>query len=183
MRTGHAVDVERFLDCAFTAGERNVLRTKPRHAHVDGHLPVRFEPRHDQSARRLHADLALVGQAVVAHEHDEAARAVAALLDLAAVGVEDAVAEVRVTLRALDDEHLVAAHAEAAVGQRANRVRRQVDTLAHAVDDDEIVAQPLHLGELERHGGDEPARDHANSPEREKGSVPPASSVATPDTA
>ena len=43
---------------------------------------------------RLDADLALRGEALVAHEPDEAARAVAALLDLAAVGVEDAVAEV-----------------------------------------------------------------------------------------
>ena len=44
----------------------------------------------------LDADLALGGESALAHEHDEAARAVAALLDLAAVGVEDAVAEVGV---------------------------------------------------------------------------------------
>ena len=55
---------------------------------------------------------------MVADELHEAARAVAALLDLAAVGVEDPVAEIGVgARRALDDEDLVAAHAEAAVGE------------------------------------------------------------------
>ena len=50
------------------------------------------------------------------HELDEAARAVAALLDLAAVGIEDAVAEIRARrLRLLDHQDLVAAHAEMAV--------------------------------------------------------------------
>ena len=84
----------------------------------DGHLPVGLEPRHDEPAGRLHAQLALVGQALVADEDDEAARTVAALLDLAAVGVEDPVAEVRVASRALDQQHLVAAHAEAAIGEQ-----------------------------------------------------------------
>jgi hypothetical protein len=43
---------------------------------------------------RFDADLALVGEALLMDEAHEAARAVAALLDLAAVGVEDAVAEI-----------------------------------------------------------------------------------------
>ena len=50
------------------------------------------------------------------HELDEAACAIAALLHLAAVGVEDAVAKIRAgRLRALDDQDLVAAHAAVAV--------------------------------------------------------------------
>ena len=62
----------------------------------------------------------------VADELDEAARAVAALLDLAAVGVVDPVAEVGVgARRPLDDEHLVAADAEVAVGERAQLRARQ----------------------------------------------------------
>jgi hypothetical protein len=53
----------------------------------------------------------------MAHEAGEAARAVAALARLAAVGVEYAVAEVRVrAARWLDQQHLVAADAEAPVG-------------------------------------------------------------------
>ena len=46
-----------------------------------------------------HRDLVLVRQALVAHEAGEAARPVAALLHLGAVGVEDAVVEVRVRRR------------------------------------------------------------------------------------
>jgi hypothetical protein len=69
---------------------------------------------------RLDADGALRRQALLVHEAHEAARAVAALLDLAAVGVEDAVAEVGVGPRGfLDDEDLVAADAEMAVGKEA----------------------------------------------------------------
>ena len=78
------------------ADERDLLRAKSRHAHVDGDLAVGLEPRHDEPAGGFDADLALVGQPAIAHEHDEAARAVAALLDLAAVGVEDPVAKVGV---------------------------------------------------------------------------------------
>ena len=53
-------------------------------------------------------------------------------------------------MRALDQQHLVAAHAEAAIGEQAHLRRREVDTLAHAIQHDEVVAQALHLGELER---------------------------------
>jgi hypothetical protein len=57
---------------------------------------------------------------VVVHEAHEAARAVAALLDLAAVGVEDAVAEIGVVAAGLlDQQDLVAADAEMAVGDAA----------------------------------------------------------------
>jgi hypothetical protein len=95
----------------------SVSATAPsRDAHVDGDLAVGFEPRHDQPAGGLDTDLALVGQAVVADEHHEAARTVAALLDLGAVGVEDPVAKVGIAGRALDDQHLVASHAETAIG-------------------------------------------------------------------
>jgi hypothetical protein len=54
------------------------------------------------------------------HELDEAARAVAALLHLAAVGVEDAVAEIgRRVPRPLDHQDLVATDAEVPVGDAA----------------------------------------------------------------
>ena len=56
----------------------------------------------------------------------EAARAVAALLDLAAVGVEDAVAEIGVgPCRRLDHQDLIAADAEMAVGEMPQLRRRQ----------------------------------------------------------
>ena len=61
---------------------------------------------------------------LIVHEAHEAARAVAALLDLAAVGVEDAVAEIRFgVLGGFHQQDLVAAHAEMAVGQQAQLLR------------------------------------------------------------
>jgi hypothetical protein len=54
------------------------------------------------------------------HETHEAARAVAALLDLAAVGIEDPIAEIDAWLPSpLNEQNLVAADAEMAVSQQA----------------------------------------------------------------
>ena len=103
---------------------------EPRHAHVHGHFAVADDLRHDDPARRLDADPRRLRVPVVAHELDEAARAVAALLDLAAVGVEDPVAEVDVgARRPLDDEDLIAADAEPPVGEPPVLRRGEVDVL------------------------------------------------------
>ena len=115
---------------------------KARHAHVDGDLAVGFEPRHDEAARGLDANLALVREPVIAHEHDEAARAVAALLDLAAVGVEDPVAEIGV---------VAARGSTTSTWSQPTPKRRSasaricagvsVERRARRVDDDEVVAE------------------------------------------
>jgi hypothetical protein len=85
-------------------------------------------------------------------EAHEAARAVAALLDLAAVGIEDAVAEIDARRRrALDDQDLVAADAEMAVGEKARLGRRRHEVLADGVEHDEIVAEAVHFGEADAH--------------------------------
>ncbi len=74
--------------------ERNAFRVEYRRLHADRHLPIGLQARRNQPGQRLDADLGLVRQPFVVHETHEAARAVAALLDFAAVGVPDAVAEV-----------------------------------------------------------------------------------------
>src|SRR4051812_24152764 len=56
--------------------------------HIHAHLTVGLELRADDTPQRLYRDLALLAEAVLVHEFHEAARAVAALLDLAAVAVE-----------------------------------------------------------------------------------------------
>jgi len=74
------------------------------------------------------------------------------LLDLAAVGVPDAIAEVIVRRGGrLDHQHLVAADAEVPVGQLAHLSGAKVDRLAHGIDDDEVVALPVHLGKSQFH--------------------------------
>ena len=74
--------------------EWNALRLEHRRPHVDRDAAVGADARLDDARQRLHPHHRLVGQPVLAHEAQEATRAVAALLDLAAVGVVDQVAEV-----------------------------------------------------------------------------------------
>ncbi len=94
-------------------------------------------------------------QAPVAHEAHEAARAIAALLDLAAVGVVDHVFEIdALARRGPHRKHLVGAHAEVAVRQEAVLAGRQVQPCAGLVEHDEVVAGALHLGETDTHGPD-----------------------------
>ena len=86
------------------------------------------------------------------NETYEAARAVAALLDLAAIGIEDAVAKIDARLAGrVDQQNLVAADAEMTVGQIAQLLRGQRNLLADAVEDNEIVAQTVHFREFEFH--------------------------------
>ncbi len=171
----HAVDIQRLDHGTCSPDERNLAGTEPRHAHVDAHLAVRFDARHDQPSRGLDADLALAGQAVLANEDDEAARPVAALLDLAAVRVEDAVAEICVPLRRLDHQDLVAADAEAPVSEAADIGGSERERRARCVDDDEIVAQSLHLGEPQRSH-----REGPTSPLFENGRLTPPAKLARP---
>ena len=85
-------------------------------------------------------------------EAREAARAVAALLGFAAVDVEDAVAEIRFrVIRGFDHEQLIEPYAGMAISEIANPLRAQLDALRHRVHDHEVVAQPVHLRELDGH--------------------------------
>ena len=87
-------------------------------------------------------------QAVVAQVFAEAARAVAAVFDFAAVGVVDAVGViVRGIRRGFDDEQLVKADAAVAVGQRADARARPVEGLLQGIQDDEVVTEAVHFAE------------------------------------
>ncbi len=148
----HPAHRQRIDEARLVRREGHVGGREARRAHVDRHFARGFDPRTDHAARGLDADLAPGGEALVEHEAREAARAVAALLDLAAVGVEDAVAEIVTRVaRPLHQQHLVAADAEVAVGEGACLRGREVDRLAHAVQHDEVVALALHLREADPH--------------------------------
>jgi hypothetical protein len=139
--------------------EWNLARVEARRPHVDRDLSRVLDPGSDHARGGLDADLALAGEPLVEDEASEAARAVAALLDLAAVGIEDAVAEiVRGIARSLDQQDLVAADAAMAVGDAAGAPGREVDLLAYAVEHHEIVALAVHLGEA--HRGNSTFRGH-----------------------
>jgi hypothetical protein len=88
------------------------------------------------------------------------------MLHLAAVGVEDAVGEVRLRLGGrLEQQHLITTDTEMAVGQGLYLRRRQRHRLAHAVDDHKIVAQAMHLGKTQTGGRQCP---HQDSPSRRR---------------
>src|SRR4029079_14786473 len=100
------------LDDRFGAFDERYFRcAKAGQAHVDAHFSVGRHFRNDYSAGGLDADAPRLRITAIANEPDEAARAVAALLDLKAVGVPDPVAEISVGASGFfDDEHLIAAH-------------------------------------------------------------------------
>ena len=152
---GHRQQVARRAGCRLRLRrvERQRSGFAPRHAHVHGDFAAILERRLDQSAQGLDPDAALVRQTLVVHVAYEAARAVAALLDLAAVRIDDAVTKIGGRgRRRFDDQDLVGADAEMPVGQRPPLGRRQIERLMDAIDHDEIIAEAMHLGELELHG-------------------------------
>ena len=152
-RDARIADLQCLHDGVRVRCERHARRRQFGNPHINRHQPVVFELRRDDAAARLDADAALRAQALLVHEAHEAARAVAALLDFAAVGVEDAVAEIDVGAgRRFDHQHLVAADAEIAVGEATHLLRRQDDRLANGVDNDEVVTEAVHLGETQTHG-------------------------------
>ena len=99
------------------ADERNLVKVKDRNTHINGDLSVSLQYGFDDAAQRFHADALFAAEAVLAHKAHKAARAVAALFHLAAVGIENPIAEIYVgTGRRLDDQNLIAAYAEVAIG-------------------------------------------------------------------
>ena len=86
-------------DYGSLAPRKGFPRRESRRAHVDRHLAVRLQRGLDHATARFDADGATCRQPAPADELDETPRAVAALFDLAAVGVEYAIAKIDVRAR------------------------------------------------------------------------------------
>ena len=91
------------------------------------------------AARRLHQNPA------------DAAGGVAAGVNLRAVGVPDAHAGVGLG-RGIDGDQLVAAHARRPIGDGAHFLGRRLERLGAGLDNDEVVAEPVHLQKRAAHG-------------------------------
>ena len=123
---------------------------------ADVHQPVGFPLERDvpQPAERLDGDFADLGRhSLVVHEVlHEAADAVAAHLGGGAVGVvvEHEVVRPR-DRRGPDEDQPVGPDTEVAVADPGHRFRGEVELLGEVVDDHEVVAKSVHLGELEFH--------------------------------
>jgi hypothetical protein len=81
----------------------------------------------------------------------DTARAVAALLDLGAVGIEHSIEHAAPGRAGLEHQRLIEADAGMPVGEGAQFVRVQVGLGGGGVEYQEIVAQPLHLQKLDAH--------------------------------
>src|SRR5881227_3405249 len=98
--------------------------------------------------------LSRVSEPALLEERRHAARAVAALLDLVAVTVEDPVEDGGARApRALQHQRLVEADAGAALPEPAQQPRSEQGLIGGRIEDDEIVADPVHLREIDAHCG------------------------------
>src|SRR6185437_12240163 len=130
-------------------GER--ARIEPHRSHVHGHEPTCHRPRPDEAGGTVHRDGARGCEPAAREERADAAGTIAALLHLHAIGVEDAVVHGGVgSPGRLQDERLVEPDAGVAVREAADE--RAVERGAGGgIEHGEVVAEPVHLGELEAH--------------------------------
>jgi ribosomal protein S12 methylthiotransferase len=136
------------IDISFAARlERQRSRLEIGHAHRHGHLLV-AKTRLDETAGAVEHELGDALGRALAQEAGDAASAVAALLDFTAVGIEDpVVGGGSLTPRRLEHERLVEADAGVAIREAPNR--RCIGSAAgRGVEQDEVVAEPVHLREL-----------------------------------
>ena len=129
--------------------QRDGLPVGPDRAQIDTDVATSRRLRVNEPGRRLQADVA--GPGLLHQQRGDAAGGIAAGADLAAVGIEDAHEGVRVRhRRPLDYDQLIAADPLAPVGNRPRKVRCHRNRARARVDDDEIVAESMHLGKGER---------------------------------
>ena len=111
--------------------------------------------KHDSG--KTHADRTAIPccrQPLVVDEARKAARAIAALLDLAAVAVEDPIAEIGAgEFRPFDQQQLVEANAEVTIAKALDQRRVGRKGLVDPVDDHKVIAKAVHFGETQVHVG------------------------------
>ena len=130
--------------------QRDVSPAEPGTAHVDVEHPLPTPASLEQPGPCF--DAGVVPSGLIHEQPGDAAGSVAAGLGLAAVRVPDA-HEGIARDRRLETDELIASHTDAAVRNRADRARGKRSGTLPGVDDDEIIAQAVHLDETDRiHG-------------------------------
>ena len=80
------------------------------------------------------------------HKAHKTARAIAALLDLAAIGIKDAITKIDLRIASLlNQQNLVATDAEMPITKMAQLRRRQRNRLANAIEDNKVITQTVHF--------------------------------------
>ena len=142
--------------------ERHALQIELRRVHVHAHAPVGQSLQREHAVHGAHPNHVLVTQAVLAHELEETARAVAAVLHFLAIRVVNHVFEIDVrTRRRPHAQDLVGADTKMPVRQLPVLRAGQAQQPTRLVEHDKVVARALHFGEVNLHGAiicDRPAQ-------------------------
>ncbi len=85
---------------------------------------------------------------MIMHIAHKTPRSIAALLNLTTIGIENAIAEIRLTLRLLNQQNLITTNAEMSVCQSANLLPIKIDRLLDTVQHYKIISQTLHFGKF-----------------------------------
>src|SRR5512140_2200554 len=131
-------------DLARPAHHRDAGAVEGHLAHLHVHqLPARVEARADQAARGLDGEGVGADQLLIEEEAREDAQAVAALLGLAGVRVEDAQPEVRTLSRQRAPQDAVRAHPEVAVADEPDLAKGELAADRAGVHHQVVVAEAV----------------------------------------
>ena len=135
-------------------GHGDLVAGKAHRAHRDGDAMAALDLRLDHPAGRLDREVRGFHQALVPEEAGEDAQAVAALLRLGAVGIENAQAEIGLLRRHRPPEDAVGAEAEVAVADHADLpgLRRLPLGIIAGIEHQVVVAQGVVLVEAHDRG-------------------------------
>jgi hypothetical protein len=140
------VHLQRVVENLAVGVNRDFSSLEDRLPHIDLDL-ISDQARTDDPGQSLHFQFFLLGQTVLVDVLSEAADAVSAHLHLAAIGIVNLHLEVA-DLRGMDCEELVGADAEAAVAESLGQLFQIGDLILQTIDQDEVVAAAMHLGEV-----------------------------------
>ncbi len=139
-------------------GKRDTRRFELRNAHIGGDPAVFVQRECHDTLAALQTDHPLIRQSPVMHETGEATHTVAALPDLAPIGIENPECEVHARfLACFQHQYLITAHAETAPSDPADLFRAQLERLSRGIEHDEVIAKPVHLGKRDGHRRNLPA--------------------------
>ncbi len=125
-------------------GERNFVPAQPRHAHVHGDQTLARPLADEETSSGVDGRARAPG--FLEYQIGDAARGVAAAFDFRSFAVPDAHAHIG-DGRAFEHDHLIAADAGRAIGNGAGLRFAERNGTVTRVENDEIVAETIHLPE------------------------------------
>ncbi|CCZ18934.1 unknown [Sutterella wadsworthensis CAG:135] len=124
----------------------NLRWQESRHPHIDHHAPVGFRPNADAPFHGLKVHTITSRIACFKGKTADTASTIAALFHLTTRVIEDPIAKrLALMFGRFQQQHLISTDAKATVSQSANQLRRRVDGLADAIENNKVVPRPLHF--------------------------------------